>query len=291
MANRRFNQFFNTLHTKPVLIDCNFIVDSTNGNGFGARALKGAGVQYVYMNTSAAFTGTLNATVNVTGIASGTSSLKIGMPVQGTNIPAGTQIASIVSSSAITLTLAATGSGTESITYQSIGSPNPGPGYILVQLQDCYNRYFGGFSGQASPPTGSAISTGLTVGSPYTIASLGSSTLAQWQAAGLPVGQPLTIAGQPVLNAAFIAKSTSIAGGGTVYAAGVSGIDHIEVIGDPNQTIISNGGPQGAILGTSSNAYLVLQCLKNGVVTAPNNNTTIGLSFYLSSSQIIVKGE
>lgn len=37
---------------KPVLIDCNFIVDSSNGNGLGIRSLKGSGVQNVFMHTS-----------------------------------------------------------------------------------------------------------------------------------------------------------------------------------------------------------------------------------------------
>lgn len=37
----------------PVQIDCNFVVDSTNGNGLGIRSLKGAYVQAVYMHTSA----------------------------------------------------------------------------------------------------------------------------------------------------------------------------------------------------------------------------------------------
>lgn len=37
----------------PVLLDCNFVVDSTNGNGLGIRSLKGPYVQAVYMHTSA----------------------------------------------------------------------------------------------------------------------------------------------------------------------------------------------------------------------------------------------
>jgi hypothetical protein len=37
----------------PVLIDCNFVVDSTNGNGLGIRSLKGPYVQNVFMHTSA----------------------------------------------------------------------------------------------------------------------------------------------------------------------------------------------------------------------------------------------
>lgn len=42
-----------TGHFMPVLLDCNFIVDSTNGNGLGLRSLKGPFVQAAYMHTSA----------------------------------------------------------------------------------------------------------------------------------------------------------------------------------------------------------------------------------------------
>jgi hypothetical protein len=38
---------------RPVWIDCDFVVDSTNGNGLGIRSLKGAGVRNVFMHTSA----------------------------------------------------------------------------------------------------------------------------------------------------------------------------------------------------------------------------------------------
>lgn len=39
--------------SQPSLIDCNFVVDATNGNGRGIRSLKGQGVQNVYMHTTA----------------------------------------------------------------------------------------------------------------------------------------------------------------------------------------------------------------------------------------------
>lgn len=39
--------------SKPVLLDLNFIVDATNGNGLGVRSVKGQGVKNVYMHTSA----------------------------------------------------------------------------------------------------------------------------------------------------------------------------------------------------------------------------------------------
>jgi hypothetical protein len=43
---------FYSFQSKPVLLDLNFIVDSTNGNGLGVRSVKGQGVQNVFMHTS-----------------------------------------------------------------------------------------------------------------------------------------------------------------------------------------------------------------------------------------------
>lgn len=54
MANRFFpnaGHFYST-HNMPVQIDCNFIVDHTNGNGLGIRSLKGPGILNVFMNTN-----------------------------------------------------------------------------------------------------------------------------------------------------------------------------------------------------------------------------------------------
>lgn len=54
MANVNYpNSRLYSGHYFPVLIDFNFIVDSTNGNGLGIRSLKGAYVKNVYMHTSA----------------------------------------------------------------------------------------------------------------------------------------------------------------------------------------------------------------------------------------------
>lgn len=103
---------------RPVLIDCNFIVDSTNGNGLGIRSLKGAGVQNVFMHTSASAGRGANNYLN----------------------------------------------------------PNPAAGFALIQLQNNYNRYCGGFSGQVSPLAGSNLAinaTALTIGQPYVVVSVG----------------------------------------------------------------------------------------------------------------------
>lgn len=224
MANRNFpNNKLYQFEIMPVMLSCNFIVDSANGNGLGLRSLKGAGINAVYMHT--------------------------------TSTPAA-------------------------------GSPNPAAGIIVVQFEDMYNRYLSGFSGQVSPSTGSALTSSVS-SVPNTIASLGSTTLAQWQAAGLPAGEV------PAVGVCFVPLSgAAIVGGGTVVLSGASGIDHIEVCGDPNQTIISpipllNRQAAGAQVG----GRIVLQCLLNSTRTAPTDNSVVGLSFILSNSSILLKGE
>jgi hypothetical protein len=55
MANAQGNnggRFYSFLN-RPVLIDCNFIVDNSNGNGLGIRSLKGMGVRNAFMHTTA----------------------------------------------------------------------------------------------------------------------------------------------------------------------------------------------------------------------------------------------
>ncbi len=55
MANRNWSNGgkIYAMHTSPVLLDCNFVVDSANGNGLGIRSLKGPTIANVYMHTSA----------------------------------------------------------------------------------------------------------------------------------------------------------------------------------------------------------------------------------------------
>lgn len=229
MANRRFNQFFSTLQKAPVLLSCRFTVDVANANGLGQSSLKGAGIQQVYMHTSAT---------------------------------------------------------------PAAGNPNPAIGYAIVQLQDTYNGLLSKFSGFASPVTGSAL-TAVTNHSAYVIQTLGTTTLAQWQAAGLPVG--IT----PAVGVGFVAIATaSIGGTGTVKVPGVSGIVSVELVGDPNTTLSSSAGSQAQILGVQSGAYLLIQFLAATsssvttlVPTAVADGSVISLNFYLSNSFIKVQGE
>ena len=228
MANRRFTQFYYTLHTKPTQLDCNFVVDSNNGNGLGIRSLKGPGIANVYMHT------------NATPAAS---------------------------------------------------NPNPASGYIYVKFQENYNRYYFGDWGTISPLSGTNVAVTaagalLTVGSVYVITSVGSSTLADWIALGVPVG--IT----PAPGVPFVAKATG-AGVGTgqvqLPKTGGSGIQSLELIGDPNTTL--NSAAPVIATGTSG-SYMIIECLNAaGTLAAPVDGTVMALSFILSNSSITNLGE
>lgn len=286
MSNRRDIQFTFNPHNKLTLLDCNFIVDSTNGNGFGVRSLKRSGrIGYVYMNTTAAFTGTSHTSTLIDGISTGTANLAIGMPVQGSGIAAGTTIASIASGTSLTLSAATSSSTTGSITYQAVGNPNPEAGYIYVQLQDTYNSYLFGGAGFAAPVSGTPINvtTGVTAGLVYVIVSLGTTSTPQWNKLGVPAN--IT----PAVGVSFIAPATTTATGTGVIEVpktGGSGIDHIEVIGDAN-LMNSNGNfvaGASSVIGSPNGMQFILACYKNSVLTAPNDGSVIGLTFGLNNS-------
>ena len=95
-----------------------------------------------------------------------------------------------------------------------ITNPNPAAGYAMVIFKNNFNIYLGGFSGQITPLT-STSTTSVTTGSVYVITTLGTTTLAQWQAAGLPQG--LT----PTVGQAFVAIKTGSIGGTEIGRAHV----------------------------------------------------------------------
>lgn len=261
-------------------LNCNFLVDVANVNGLGLKSLKGLGVKNVFMHSTASFTGTSHTSTLVDGISS-TAALVVGMPVQGSGIAAGTTIAAVQSGVAITLSAATSSSTTGSITYQGVGSPNPATGFIEVQLSANHAGYQSGSFSLSSPLSGSSvsISSGLTVGALYTITALGSSTAANFQALGLPVG----IA--PAVGVTFIATSSAAGTGtGTVQlsAATGSGVDHLEMIGDANLTSAPTDN-SGSLL------YFVNLGATNSTTTtfvakAPADGTLVTLTFNMLRS-------
>lgn len=282
---------------KPQIVEANFVVDSTNGNGLGIRSLKSNGyIESVYMHSTAAFTGTSHTSTLIDGIASGTSSLAVGMPVQGSGVVAGSKIASIVDSGSIRLTVATTSSTTGSITYQGVGSPNPAAGFAQIKFKNNFNYYLGGFSGFVSTVSGSAVkvdNSALTAGQAYTITTLGNSTLADWQGIGFPLGFV------PAVGSNFIATAVGVPGEANTSTSRVmipkaSGILQFEAMGDPNQTMNNSSIAQnaGAIVITqflaptlSTDAYG-----RPMIPTAPIDGSVCGMSFWFDGSSVSVDG-
>lgn len=98
-------------------------------------------------------------------------------------------------------------------------------GIFQIQLSDNFNRINNITSSFESPLSGAIVAGGsLVVGNIYQILTLGSTTPAQWLAAGLP-GNLVPTIGQ-VFKAATVGTGT-----GTVQSMGVSGINDVEVLG------------------------------------------------------------
>lgn len=166
-----------------------------------------------------------------------------------------------------------------------VTNPNPAVGYAMVTFTNNFNYYLGGFSGQITPLT-STSTTSTTTGNVYVITLLGTTTLAQWQAAGLPPG--LT----PAVGQAFVAKATGAIGGtGHVGLPGEQVAPIVSVVGDPNSesnnsNIAVNGGAI-IILQFSGPTAAGNTAL---VATAPADGTVVGMTFKFDASSVTIDG-
>jgi hypothetical protein len=163
-------------------------------------------------------------------------------------------------------------------------NPNPAAGYILIQFKNNFNYVLSGSNSVASPivsPTTSTTS-GLTAGLAYVITVLGTTTLAEWQAIGLPAG--LT----PTVGQSFIAIAAGTGGShtGKVGLPSFSTIDSFETVGDPNTSsnnsnISANGG-----------AYLLVQCVTSAsgspALATPAAGTVIALRCRFDGSTVSI---
>jgi hypothetical protein len=165
----------------------------------------------------------------------------------------------------------------------SSGNPNPAAGYIVVNLTSPYFEFnsFSMSSKSIPAPTPTNVSSGVVLGNPYVIYSVGTTTATQWEAIGLPAGIV------PAVGAGFIASGSTITSGtgaveppGTV-AGGVAAIDRI--------------GNGAAGLSASAGAQIILRVaaptsssVTTLVAAAPFDGTVIGLHFILRplSSQL-----
>ncbi len=154
-------------------------------------------------------------------------------------------------------------------------NPNPQPGTIMFQFKNNYRVYLGGFQGAVSPLSGTPL-TSTTLGLVYVIVSLGTTTTAQWNAAGVPAG--IT----PAVGLAFVAKATgSIGGTGSVEvpATAGSGITNYEVQGNTDLSVNSS-------IAANAGEWVIVNAYASGVLTAPASGSTIGASFFLDISSV-----
>lgn len=158
--------------------------------------------------------------------------------------------------------------------YNGHLNPNPAVGYAMVRFKNNFNYYLGGFSGVINNLSSTNL-TSTTAGNVYVITVLGTTTLAQWQTAGVPQGVT------PVVGLAFVAIATGAIGGtGNVGAPGVPLVGNITVVGDPNAAIAN------ANIAQNGGAIIILQLSKptDGSTTTliaanPADGSVIGLCF------------
>lgn len=160
-------------------------------------------------------------------------------------------------------------------------NPDPADGYCLIQLNNNYNHFLGMSYVFRSPPSGSSL-TSTTAGLAYQIVTLGTTTAAQWLAAGVPPGVT------PAVGVSFIAIATGAIGGtGTVNVPATNGavVAQAEVIGNPdlsssNSSIAVNGG-----------AWLLVRFMDYaGVAVAPAVGSVCSMSLYLDASSVTIDG-
>lgn len=172
-------------------------------------------------------------------------------------------------------------------------NPNPAVGYAVIQLADNFSRLYCANVTGAYALSGTSLAvdaTALTVGAPYTITAVGTSTAADWLALGLPPGVV------PAVGASFIAKVTgSGSGSGTVQAPlGTGVVTDFSIVGNPSADLspIPVGGSPNV------GGWLILQFLAptsssvtTQIPTAPPSGCMVEVELYLSQSSVFIAGE
>jgi hypothetical protein len=166
-------------------------------------------------------------------------------------------------------TSALKGSGVKLLTRKAAG-------VYELKLEDNYSRFLSFSTQFVAPVTGSAVTGGsFVVGTAYVIQSLGTTTQAQFEAAGLATGNTAAV------GDAFVATAAG-AGTGTVKAVGTSGVFATSLFGDPQTSV----GP------TTVGALLYFKCVD---ATGANVDPTSGSQLYFDvkfrNSTVKGKGE
>lgn len=153
-------------------------------------------------------------------------------------------------------------------TTPATGNPNPAAGYVVVKLTDNFSQLYNMMTQIRTPLTGSDVkidNSAMTAGVVYTITTLGNATAAKWLAIGVPAGVTAAV------GVSFVALTNGGAGNTLTSrvqapATAGSGIDHLELVGDPALTLapIPVGGSPHV------GGWLILRCMgTGGSVAAP----------------------
>lgn len=160
-----------------------------------------------------------------------------------------------------------------------VTNPNPASGVVVVQLKQNFNVFLGSSCSFQAPVTGSAVTT-TVASTAYVIDVLGTTTLAQWNAVGLPPGFT------PAVGQAFIATASQAIGGtGSVKAVGVSGVASADVFGVANAELANSN------IESNAGGYVYLQLLDfAGALVAPTAGTIVNLRLFFDRSSVTIDG-
>lgn len=155
-------------------------------------------------------------------------------------------------------------------------------GVHRIVPQDQYNLFFCGVPNIISPSTGGAVAGGAFVPATlYTILTLGNTTVAQWVAAGLPLGVV------PTIGLPFVATTVG-AGTGTVQAVTPSGISITELAGSPNVHGSLATPAQGLVLGF----YGPTDATHTPpILTDPASGSVVKYGYFLRNSSVKTGGQ
>jgi hypothetical protein len=156
-------------------------------------------------------------------------------------------------------------------------------GIYKVQLEDSYNRYLGGSAGFVSYIGTPIHIHDASIGSVNVITSLGTTSQAQFELAGVPAGIPAAV------GLAFQASASiaSVTGTATVAPAKASGVMAVEVVGNANLSVVSVSDPHFfiATMGPTGAGDTTM------IPVAPVDGSVLGLFILLRNSSVKSKGE
>lgn len=274
MPNRRYTQFFNTLHTKPILIDCQFKVASSDSDGFGITGLVGPGVQNVYMHTSA------TAAAGSPNPAAGYIYVKLQDSYNGF-YGLESMIMSPNSGADVVVTLAGAALTVGQAYVISVLGTTTAADWVTLGV-----------------PVGTTPAVGVAFVAAATGAGTGSGKVQLPAAAGSAISH-IEVVGKPALSIA--SKSATVAGqtNGSYLVlqclkSGLSAVTSVLTMASYTPAGTNDGssppiftGTPAVLTGSIANSGGVLA----NVAAAPADGTVIGLQMYFSGSMIKVQGE